>query len=346
MKQFVTGLITCALLAAPFVMASPAGAETLRRNGARTATITAQGAPADARISKATITVKKGRKTVARNRTSYRARKGTYTVTSTTTYVTAPTTTTGPDRRIQLPATVVRGADTRVTLPDTQVTLPDTYQQLPDRVVELPELVVKRPVTYWGDRTRTCVITSVMLDVSKWSWQAVYNQFNPSYPNYIVSGPTAGAWTYECTATVNNRWDDKGEDITRTWSGHHATTWNVAHHTMGGTTVSAKDRATFIANSGKYVADPALNDDVRSAWHGPFGDDVPTVDRYEFAGYETVPGEVITIPGEVITIPGGTTTIPGEMVTVPGEWITVPGETITRPGHTHTISSTRTVRVR
>lgn len=78
---------------------APANAETLYRTKGK-ATITAQGAPAGATVTKARITVKKGKKTVAKNKTSYRAKKGTYKVTSTVSYY-------FPAYEVQAPATTV-----------------------------------------------------------------------------------------------------------------------------------------------------------------------------------------------------------------------------------------------
>lgn len=68
------------------LVASPAGAETMYRNGASKVTIKPTGAPAGAYITKARVTVKKGKKTVARNRPSYLAKRGTYKAASTVTY--------------------------------------------------------------------------------------------------------------------------------------------------------------------------------------------------------------------------------------------------------------------
>ena len=80
----VAGTVAAGLLIAG--AAAPASAETLYRTGANKVTITPQGAPEGAVITKAKVTVKKGKKTVARNKNFYKAKKGKYKVTSTISY--------------------------------------------------------------------------------------------------------------------------------------------------------------------------------------------------------------------------------------------------------------------
>lgn len=83
MKKFMAAAAATGLLL--IGAAAPASAETLSRTKGK-ATITAQGAPEGAVVTKARVTVKKAKKTVAKNKKSYKANKGKYTVTSTVSY--------------------------------------------------------------------------------------------------------------------------------------------------------------------------------------------------------------------------------------------------------------------
>jgi len=110
MKKIIAAVAAAGLLC--IGAAAPASAETLYRNGANKVTITAQGAPEGAAVTKAKVTVKKGKKTVARNKNFYRAKKGKYKVTSTVSYFI-------PAYSVQGPAKQVQGSPTQVQAPAT-----------------------------------------------------------------------------------------------------------------------------------------------------------------------------------------------------------------------------------
>lgn len=96
----ITKIVVAAALSGGLLLgaAGPASAEVLAVGASGKATIVPVGAPAGAKVSKATVTVKKGAKTVARNKASYRAKPGTYKVTSKFTYRPVSTTTISADR--------------------------------------------------------------------------------------------------------------------------------------------------------------------------------------------------------------------------------------------------------
>lgn len=96
----ISSTIAAAVLGGGLLLAAavPANAEVLAAGTSGKATIVPVGAPAGAKVSKATVTVKKGSKTVARNKKTYKAKKGTYKVTSKITYRPVTTTTIPADK--------------------------------------------------------------------------------------------------------------------------------------------------------------------------------------------------------------------------------------------------------
>jgi hypothetical protein len=125
--------------------AATASAETLMRNGANKVTITAQGAPAGAQVTKAKVTVKKGKKTVAKNKNFYKAKKGTYKVTSTVTYYV-------PETSTYTEGTLTKAPDTTQVEAITEDDLTSEQCVVTGRTVQNRSVVLTYS-TYFGEAT-------------------------------------------------------------------------------------------------------------------------------------------------------------------------------------------------
>ncbi len=273
MKKIIATAVTTGLLLAGG--AATASAETLYRSGANKVTITAQGAPEGAAVTKAKVTVKKGKKTVARNKDFYKAKKGTYKVTSTVSYYL-------PGYSVQGPATSVQG-------PSTQVQGPGTTKSVTPAQSDL--MLEKCTVT-----GRTITNRTVQVDY--------YSYY---YDEGSLKGQAAVTYTGNCTAKV---WDENGTLRTLAWTDDWTEVISVSAWVdymylpfdVNGwlqTALATNDSDLWL----DYVGDEVL--------YPGDGSELEKAPAYSV----TVPGAWTTIPGAWTTVPGAWTTAPATPIT-------------------------------
>lgn len=261
--------------------ASPASAETVNRNGAKKVTITAQGAPAGAVVTKAKVTVKKGKKTVARNKNFYKAKKGTYKVTSTVSYYL-------PAYDVQLPSTQVQGESTEVQGPSITKTVPVLESDMHSEKCT----VTGRSV---ANRTVQAVDFYDAYEMSDWA---------------TVRGQAAIAYTGNCTATF---YDEDVNAHPVAWADDWTEIVSVGEMVdMTRAEFDAFNAQAWLENElakNSNVLSPSFVGDVVL-----YPGDGTELDK---AGSITVtlPGEWTTVAGQWTTVPGEWVTVPATPVT-------------------------------